>query len=400
LYSRTTRLSILLLATACANSALEEFSDCAACPIMIELPAGNFRMGTADEDRIPDPKTGKLNVNESPQHVVTFPEPFAIGKYEVTVEQFAEFADSTGYVASGGCIGSTGGNALKLRIDPNLDWRNPGFEQAATEPVVCVSYTDARAYAAWLTRTTGNRYDLPTEAQWEYATRGGSDDRYFWGNDPKLACKYANVRGPRPGKAMDTAAELAVCDDGQAGIAPVGNYQANPFGIHDALGNVWEWVMDCSHPNYDGAPTDGGAWVDEADCVFRIIRGGSYSNPIVRSGSAIRAGRPGTGKAPNLGFRVARMPGNSSGASQASAGQSEKLPLTGTDGELFAKHCAPCHAYANTFKGDYGTDADSVRNVIRNGGNNNMSMPGFGAMLNDEQIDELTAYIRTHMGWE
>jgi len=374
----------------------------------VAIPAGEFMMGTADDKRVLNPRSGKLNTNESPQHRVAFSRPFAISKYEITLGQFKQFVLDSGYEPAGGCI-QMNMQSMKLNEDSNTIWRNPGFVQADDEPVVCVSYQHASAYADWLSRKTGARYHVPTEAQWEYVTRAGSQARFFWSDDPNDACDFANVKTPAEQSTRNTgmtADDKVTCDDGFNGIAAVGHYRPNAFGVHDMLGNVWEWVIDCNHHDYAGAPVDGSAWLDDPQCRFRIIRGGSYSNPVTRSGSAIRAGRPQNGMAPNLGFRVARsdyVDPASLAATQAAQVPAESAALTGGDAEgarLFREHCSACHVDATTFKGVYGKDLASIENTIRTGGNNTMSMPNFGGTLSDEVINQLAAYVWAQKGWD
>jgi sulfatase modifying factor 1 len=140
--------------------------------------------------------------------------------------------------------------------------------------VVCVSWEDASAYVRWLSQKTGKRYRLLTEAEWEYAARADTTTTRFWGDDAHRSCDYAN------GADVAAAARLsdvsigahALCDDRYAYTAPVGSYRANAFGLHDMLGNVWEWTQDCWNTTYSGAPTDGTAW-DAGDCSMRAVRG-------------------------------------------------------------------------------------------------------------------------------
>ncbi len=394
---------IVLFAHACLAD-IREYTDCDTCPVMVDIPAGNFMMGTADSELTLNPRSGKLNSNEAPQHKVTFARPFAISKYEITVEQFTAFVTDTGYESAGGCL-KLDSETLKITVDKSAKWNSPGFKQRNDEPVVCVSYEDAASYAKWLTGKTGKNYHVPTEAQWEYATRAGSTTRFFWGEAAEDGCTYANVKPIATSIGTDGNSGEQICDDGSEGIAVVGSYKPNGFGIHDLLGNVWEWVSDCSHPDYTGAPDDGTAWLDEEPCLFRIIRGGSYSNPVTRSGSAIRAGRPVSGMAPNLGFRVASSdyvsikekppPRPSATVTTQIADELKNSP----GAALFEKHCAACHQDIASFTGSYGTDLESIENTIRDGGNNTMSMPNFGQALDEEEIRALALYIRAALNW-
>jgi len=215
-------------------------------PEMVVIPGGVFTMGS------PDSEAGRSN-DEGPQHSVKVVS-FALGRYEVTFDEYDVFAKATG------------------RKPPNDEGWGRGLR-----PVINVSWDDALAYAAWLSQKTGQHYRLPTEAEWEYVARAGTTASRYWGDEPKLACNYANVRD----KYFD-------CDDGYADkTAPVGSFIANPFGLQDMLGNVWEWVADCWHDSYQGAPVDGSDWEDGKACESggRVLRGGSwYSIPgLVRS---------------------------------------------------------------------------------------------------------------------
>jgi len=349
-------------------------------------------MGTAVADRAIDPGSGRPNANEEPQHEVIIARPFAMGKYEITVAQFAAFVNDTGYDASVGCIRLTG--PRRLRTDPELDWRNPGFAQPDNDPVVCVSLEHAIAYTEWLSNKTGFNYYIPSEAQWEYAAKAGTTGRYFWGDDPAMACTYANVNfkeDPPP------------CDDGYPGIAPVGQFEPNPFGLHDAVSNVWEWTPDCAHKNYVGAPTDGSAWIDKPDCQLVMIRSGGVRNVLARTTQVVRAGRPRNGTSPNLGFRVARSLGDEAlVVNVASAGSMPAYawPTDSEGGLLFQENCALCHTDPADLKGVYGTDRETIRKLITIGGNNIMSMPAYQDRISAEEIDLITDYLLEQKDWQ
>jgi mono/diheme cytochrome c family protein len=287
-------------------------------------------------------------------------------------------------------------------VNPDYDWSNPGFEQADDEPVVCVSLEHATAYTQWLSGKTGKNYYIPSEAQWEYAAKAGTSGRYFWGEDDAVACDYANVNF----RAIEGDPNWTLpCDDGYDGLAPVGSFLPNAFGMHDPIGNAWEWVTDCSHKNYNGAPADGSAWIDEENCLFRIIRGGGAGNDLARTTNVVRAGRPKTGTAPNLGFRAARAVGQGAAVQQAAATYeatqaTTAWPVNSEAGKLFAENCAACHQDASSYKGVYGTDFATISRIIKEGGNNIMSMPAFGDQLSDAQIGALATYLREQKGWD
>jgi formylglycine-generating enzyme required for sulfatase activity len=203
-----------------------ESRDCATCPIMIAVPAGEFLMGSSTDDP-----------SEKPVHRVTIGTPFAIGKYEVTVEQW------NACVAANACP--------KLTPESNANKAAPARD---------VSWDDAQQYLKWLSKTTGKPYRLPTEAEWEYADRGGTTTAYWWGDQMRKG--NANCKD---------------CGDPwhKDGPEAVGSFTPNPLGLYDMNGSVWEWVADCWHNSYQGAPADGHAW-DNPSCDMRVIRGGSW----------------------------------------------------------------------------------------------------------------------------
>jgi len=400
---RMLTMASFLLVGACSTGPVDKsFNDCLGCPEMVSIPAGSFMMGTAIEDRAPDPVSGRPNANEEPQHEVTIAQPFALGKYEVTIAQFAAFIEDSGYDASVGCITFEG--PRRLRLDPELDWRNPGFVQPDDNPVVCVSLDHAVAYTEWLSEKTGENYYIPSEAQWEYAAKAGTQGRYFWGADESKACDYANIYFQPTQRGSDAASFEPPCDDGYPNIAPVGRFKPNAFGLHDTVSNVWEWTTDCGHKNYAGAPTDGSAWIDEQDCLFRMIRSGGVQNDLARTTHMVRAGRPKTGTAPNLGFRVARALNDSQAAvlvtSATAAMYSDYVwPADSEAGELFVVNCAPCHTDPSSMQGVYGTDRVTIRRLIADGGNNIMSMPAFSHRISEAEIDLITDYVMQQKAW-
>ena len=226
------------------------FADCETCPSMVPLPAGTFMMGS------PESEIGRTG-NESPLHEVTLPA-FAIGQTEVT------FAQWENCIADGGCGGYT---------PPDR-----GFG-TGNQPVIGVSWSDANAYARWLSGKTGRIYRLPTEAEWEYAARAGTQTAYWWGEafDPTKAPSSAPV-------AVDTLAE-------------------NPFGLKGMLGNAREWVEDCYINNYDTAPTNGQAQ-QGGDCARRVLRGGAWGRDADDHRAANRARIDRNVRDKVFGFRV------------------------------------------------------------------------------------------------
>ncbi len=278
------------------------FKDCAECPEMVAIPAGRFVMGAAPGEEEREKLSGLFRNRSQPQYWVNVAR-FSAGRHEVTRGQYRVFAEAAGR-SSEGCLVWTGS---KFEHDLSKDWRNPGYAQDDTHPVACVSWDDASAYVAWLSHKTGKDYRLLTEAEWEYAARAGTTTTRFWGDDGNTSCGYANgadltAKAQVPGFSNFVVAN---CNDRYAYTAPVGSYRANAFGLHDMLGNVWEWTQDCWNENYHGAPTDGSAWMT-GNCSMRVVRGGSWNyDPRVlraayrgRGTTAIRDG--------SNGFRVAR----------------------------------------------------------------------------------------------
>ena len=243
------------------------FRDCAGCPEVVVIPPGNLSVGS------PEIEAGRMDRGE-PRQSLAIPAAIGVGKYEVTRAQFARFARESGHAPSGGCFAW---NGSRYEQDASKDWRNPGFAQTDKEPVVCVNWNDAKAYAEWLTKKTGKRYRLPTEMEWEYAARAGNPTSRPWGDNPGAACRYANVADAAakrdvPGTASWTFHE---CNDKHAYTAPVGSYRPNAFGLYDMLGNAWEWTEDCLNEESVGAPADDGDR-SSGECGRRVLRGGAW----------------------------------------------------------------------------------------------------------------------------
>jgi formylglycine-generating enzyme required for sulfatase activity len=247
-------------ATAPAYKPGAVFRDCAQCPEMVVLPAGSFVMGSpkAEPDR---------SVDEGPQHEVTIARPFAVGKHEVTFDEW------DACIAAGGCQTRPG----------DQGWGR------GRRPVIHVNWDDAQAYASWLAKKTGRGYRLLSEAEWEYAARAGTKTAYPWGDQP--GSNLANFYGSGSQWGKQTA--------------PVGSFVPNAFGLHDLIGNVLEWVQDCWNESYAGAPADGSAWL-KGDCGRRVVRGGSLLNELGSARAAYRLRREPGIRGNYLGFRVAR----------------------------------------------------------------------------------------------
>jgi formylglycine-generating enzyme required for sulfatase activity len=231
-------------------------------PEMVSILGGELRMGDIE---------GSGDAGEQPVHLVRIPRSFAMGRYEVTFDEYDVFARLTGGA-----------------LPADQGWGR------GRRPVINVSWKDAVAYAEWLSKQTGKRYRLPTEAEWEYANRAGTETAYWWGNDA--------------GKNRTNCGGCGSRWDGKQ-TAPVGSFSSNPWELHDTAGNVYEWVQDCWHEDYQGAPEDGSkAWSKEGggDCNRRVIRGGSWSYEPWYVRSAYRSKDVPDLRYGNLGFRLAQ----------------------------------------------------------------------------------------------
>jgi formylglycine-generating enzyme required for sulfatase activity len=297
--ARCNLLICLFMATACASasqalaqndtplSANEErtlkpkdtFRECSKCPVMTVVPAGSFTMGSPASE----PGHGS---EEGPQHDVMIAYPLAVGKFDVTRDEFAAFVAATGYNTGSKCYMWYGQWVEKQ----GFSWRNPGFAQAGSHPVVCINWNDSQAYLNWLNKKTGKDYRLLSESEWEYAARARSTTAYFWGDD--IGNNNADCK--RCGSQWD-----------DKGTAPVDSFQPNAFGLYDMAGNVDQWTLDCYHDNYDAAPADGSAWTS-GDCRGRALRGGSWSDYSDYLRSASRYWAISAVRGISFGFRVAR----------------------------------------------------------------------------------------------
>jgi formylglycine-generating enzyme required for sulfatase activity len=280
----------------------QTFRDCPNCPEMVVVPAGAFQMGAApgENERLDVPVNE--TVRDQPQHRVTFAKPFALGKYEITRAEFAAFAKETSFRPRLGCMTVVGNN---WEPQPGASWEEPGFAQTDRDPAVCMNGLEIGAYLLWLRRTTGKDYRLPSEAEWEYAERAGTTTAYYWGDDPKDACTYENVGDESYKQKYGISGPAMPCNDGFSDLAPVGSFKPNPFGLYDMAGNVFVLVADCWNETFDGAPSDGSAWMT-GDCTRHVSRKAAFGNPhpwIFRS--AQRGEEGSIVKRNRFGFRVA-----------------------------------------------------------------------------------------------
>ncbi|MBK1838510.1 SUMF1/EgtB/PvdO family nonheme iron enzyme [Azospirillum sp. YIM B02556] len=231
------------------------FQDCPTCPVLVRVPAGGFMMGN-----------DKGDPSERPVHRVTIAKPFALGMYEVTVGEWRACIQDGGCTDMPRMVNATDGTPVH-----NLHWQ------------------DAQAYVAWLSRKTGQRYRLPSEAEWEFAARAGTATPYWWGTEEGIHADCDDCGGPH--EHLTPAA--------------AGSYKANPFGLHDMNGGVAEWVADCWNKNYQGAPADGSAW-SQGNCRKRMLRGGSWRDKLEAINDTMRNSYDVDVRYLTNGFRVAR----------------------------------------------------------------------------------------------
>jgi formylglycine-generating enzyme len=270
------------------------FRDCPGCPEMVVIPSGSLAMGS------PGSEAGR-GKDEGPVHQVNIAI-FAISKTEITRSQFAAFVKNTKYNTGDKCKTFDGGKFEER----NGNWSKPGYLQDDKHPATCINWNDAQAYAKWLSRKTGKKYRLPTEAEWEYAARGNTSTARYWGENPNDACGYANAADKTAQAQIKGATSWSAhnCTDGFAYTAPVGSFKANTFGLNDMLGNVWEWTEDSYHKNYQDAPTDGSAW--QGDGIKRVLRGGSWNDAPRNVRAAGRDSNKPDLRFSTFGFRLAR----------------------------------------------------------------------------------------------
>ncbi len=273
-------------------------------PQMIVVPHGGFRMG-ARKTEVDGSDT------ERPQRYVRFDRGFAMSSTEITIGEFRRFVNSSGYrpraVRRGHSLvyDPRGGNFIRRS---GVDWRHDYMGRAAADamPVLHITAKDAEAYARWLSELSGERYRLPSEAEFEYAVRAGSTSRFAWGEGSPPP-RSGNLTG-----ALDVAPDgrrwgnaFAGYGDGHWGPSPVASFRANAFGLYDLEGNVSEWVADCWHDGYRRAPTQGEAWVNSG-CRVRVVRGGAWANSPAHSRSAWRVHADADTTNAKTGFRVVR----------------------------------------------------------------------------------------------
>lgn len=255
------------------------FRDCPDCPEMKTLRGGAFTMGS------PETEEGRDGLDEFAPHQVVVA-PFSVMRREVTVAQYRAFIQESGYKPEPGCWRLA---SLGWRRENNLSWDAPVHPQAEDHPVACINWHDASAFAAWMSEKTGKSYRLPTETEWEFAARAGSQTSRPWGDDPAGACQYANV--------FDQTTQFPAlwpkhdCSDWFNYTAPAGSFEPNAFGLYDMIGNLSEWTADCK---------------TRQDCRYRVLKGGAYDGPPAQLRSAFRHPDQPEDRAVQYGFRLVR----------------------------------------------------------------------------------------------
>jgi formylglycine-generating enzyme required for sulfatase activity len=265
----------------------DEFKECAECPRMVVIPAGEFMMGAPESEPEHYP-------NELPQHRVNIAQPFAVGAFKVTRDELDAFVRDTRYRIDKCFTLEDGRVEERLGRSP----QNPGFAQDGKHPAVCVSWDDAQAYVAWLTRKTGRVYRLLTEAEWEYAARAGTSSPFWWGTS--ISADQANYDSSSSYGGSGNKRE------GREKTVPVDSFAANPWGLYQVHGNAFEWVEDCWNDTYGNAPADGAARLT-GDCSRHVRRGSAWNYIAATLRSAFRDSRPARFRGSNIGLRVARM---------------------------------------------------------------------------------------------
>jgi formylglycine-generating enzyme required for sulfatase activity len=272
----------------------EWFKDLEAGPDMVAVPAGKFVMGSPKSE----PQREK---DEGPEHEVNIPKAFAVGRCTVTRGQFAAFIAATAYRMGGDITCRWTGKEFD---DTSQAWRDPGFAQDDSHPVVCVNWDDAQAYVAWLTESSGAAYRLPSEAEWEYACRAGTATPFWWGSS--ITPDQANYDGSaEPYKGGGSKGVYRRC------TIPAMSFDPNPWGLYQVHGNVFEWCEDIWNDSYSARPESlkatGGAMTDGIADWERVLRGGAWD----RYPQTLRSARRGAMgdkiyRINHTGFRVVR----------------------------------------------------------------------------------------------
>jgi formylglycine-generating enzyme required for sulfatase activity len=281
------------------------------------VPGGCYEMGQTENERqellkaAGDEHYKKYFSDELPRHKICV-DGLWMGKHEVTRGQFRRFIDETGYQTDADKGGyswmwTDSGTGFRWEKKEGYNWQKTGFKQDDNHPVVDVSWNDAKAFLKWLSDKKGNNVRLPTEAEWEYACRAGTQTTRFWGNNPDDACNYANVHDITSKRVNEFTWNNHTCNDGYANTSPVGNFKPNNFGIYDMLGNVWEWCEGWYDTDYyKKSPKQNPKGPSRGS--YRVLRGGSWGNDPWFVRCADRGGDVPDVRDSFIGFRVLLVP--------------------------------------------------------------------------------------------
>jgi formylglycine-generating enzyme required for sulfatase activity len=335
--------------------------DCPHCPEVVVLPAGRLRLGTDRAIQVPTEVPAELEPVE-----VRIDRPFAIGRFEVTRAEYAAFARATGrHDRPVRC--RTWVEARQGFADLEIPWHAPNVpaDKRDDHPASCIDWHDAHAYVEWLSAATGQRYRLPSEVEWEYAAKAGSVTLRPWGNDAARGCRYANAHDRATARRYPLAWTVIGCDDGFADVAPVGRLAPNAFGLHDMLGNVWEWAEDCASTSYVGRPLDQRAWVWEGGCARRVQRGGGWITGPERTRSGFHGDGQADDRADFAGLRVVRevVPARAANSPVTSR------RIAATPASALPRSCADCPELVEIGPGSFelGTPADGYEHSLATG---------------------------------
>lgn len=292
-------------------------TDCSSvpCPELVVVPQGEFLMGadTKEVDAVSKahPDLARFAVRELPRRRMVIAAPFAVSKTHVTRGEFEAFVSATGHRTGIGCLFQAGASLDNVVAN---SWRHPGYEQNSDHPVVCIDWHDAMAYVRWLSGVTGRKYRLLSEAEAEYVARAATkpvqQPRYYFGNDASAICRHGNIADQTAATALGLPqTHVAACHDRFVRTAPVANFEANGFGVHDVLGNVLTWTSDCWGDTHEGNPGNGkprGPNQPGADCERSVIKGASWYATPAFARSAARGRLPRGDRHFQVGLRVAR----------------------------------------------------------------------------------------------
>jgi sulfatase modifying factor 1 len=281
----------------------KSFRDRSWAPTMMVIPGGSYMMGSPEAETTREGLSDKAAAWEHPQTHVAMPS-LAVGQYDVTRADYARFVKAVHYAIPAGCTVIQNGKWV-VNV-PGKSFRDVGYPQTDRDPAACVSWEDANAYARWLSQATGHHYRLLHEVEWEYAARGGTTTARWWGDGREGLCAHANGGDLSLDKVLpDDPRTNRTCSDGFTFTNPVTHFAPNPFGLHDMIGNVWQWTDDCFSPTLPVNPK-----VLATTCDKRSIRGGSWHNAPDALRTASRFSLPHDMVASSLGFRVVRLPDN------------------------------------------------------------------------------------------